>query len=96
MSGSKRIVRLTWIEVEALCFAANGYTTREIAAEVGVSYESVKSRLARAMRKLGAVSTTQAVALALATGQMPASAVQVTPAARRSARDALRASTHKR
>jgi DNA-binding CsgD family transcriptional regulator len=96
MPGAKPMQRLSWGEVEALCWAANGYTTKEIAVELGVSFDAVKTRLHRAMRKLGATSTTQAVALALVTGQLDRSGIRVTPAARRSAREALRVNAPKR
>lgn len=90
------MVRLAPGEVEILTLMMNGATTKQAAKELVISYEAAKTRLARSMRKLGAVSTVQAVALGLVTGQLDGRLVVVTSGARASARDALRAAAHSR
>lgn len=58
----------TPLEIGALVLSANGLTSRQIAARVGVSKTAVDVRLGRAARVLGARSRTHAVAVALRLG----------------------------
>jgi DNA-binding NarL/FixJ family response regulator len=61
---------LTRREREVVTFIALGYDTREIAATLFVSPETVKSHVRKAMSKLGARTRAQLVAVALAGGQI--------------------------
>ncbi|MFJ9448193.1 response regulator transcription factor [Kitasatospora sp. NPDC101235] len=61
---------LTAAEIEALNYAANGYTSEQTARRLGLSRKSILDRTAAARRKLGAHSTTHAVVLAYRTGQL--------------------------
>jgi DNA-binding CsgD family transcriptional regulator len=53
-------------QTEVLCFAAAGCTERETALRLGIASATVRGHLARARERLGARSTCQAVALAVA------------------------------
>ena len=55
-------------QTEVLCFAAAGCTERETALRLGIASATVRGHLARARERLGARSTCQAVALAVASG----------------------------
>ena len=57
-------------ERDVLGFVATGLHTSEIAEELGLSPETVKSHVHNAMMKLRAHTRSQAVAIALATGQV--------------------------
>jgi DNA-binding NarL/FixJ family response regulator len=59
---------LTSMELRVLRFAADGLTNPEIGVRVGQSVESVKLRLRRAFRKLGAKDRASAVASAIRRG----------------------------
>jgi PAS domain S-box-containing protein len=63
---------LTRREREVVTLIALGYDTREIAASLVVSPETVKSHVRKAMSKLGARTRAQLVAVALADGQIAA------------------------
>jgi DNA-binding NarL/FixJ family response regulator len=52
-------------ELDALRLAAQGHNNDQIAARLGASVETVKHRLRRAFRKLGATDRAHAVAIAL-------------------------------
>jgi DNA-binding NarL/FixJ family response regulator len=52
-------------EVEVLQLLAKGYQNQEIATELGISLETVKTHLVRIFRKLGVGDRTDAVAFAL-------------------------------
>jgi LuxR family transcriptional regulator len=59
---------LTMDEVVTLEFTANGLTGQQIAEELGIAIQTVKSRLSTARRKLGAKNTNEASALAKSLG----------------------------
>jgi DNA-binding CsgD family transcriptional regulator len=59
---------LTVVERRALYFASQGFQAKEMARMDGVTTEAIKQRLRSARRKLGAVDTTQAVAIAIRRG----------------------------
>jgi len=60
--------QLTRRECSVLQLVAHGATTKEIAARLDVSASTVKFHVENAMRKLGASSRSEAVALAIAGG----------------------------
>lgn len=55
-------------QLEALLYAANGFTSEQIAVKVGRSRDAVHLRLKYAAAQLGARSRTHAVAIAMARG----------------------------
>jgi DNA-binding CsgD family transcriptional regulator len=61
---------LTRREREILSLVATGLRTEEIAGRLTVSPETVKSHVHNAMRKLRAQTRSQAVAIAISTGQV--------------------------
>ena len=61
---------LTARQREVLLLAANGNTNAEIAAWRGVTPHSVAEILSAAYRRLGAADRAQAVAIALAVGEL--------------------------
>lgn len=58
--------RLTFRERQCLALAASGLVGKQMAAEIGVSEKMIELHLARARNKLGARTTTQAVAVSVA------------------------------
>lgn len=54
---------LTEREAEVLALVAKGHSVREIAARLGLSYQTVRGALSRAIKRLGARNRTHAVAL---------------------------------
>jgi DNA-binding CsgD family transcriptional regulator len=62
---------LTPREMEILALVADGLATAEIAERAGVSVNTVKTHVARVLRKLGAERRTQAVLHARALGLVP-------------------------
>ncbi|NEB58243.1 helix-turn-helix transcriptional regulator, partial [Streptomyces diastaticus] len=63
--------RLAPREVDVLACVAAGATNGAVAERLGVGPETVKSYLRSAMRKLGARTRTEAVAVARRTGWLP-------------------------
>ena len=61
---------LTARQREVLLLAANGNSNAEIAAWRGVTAQSVAEILSAAYRRLGAADRAQAVAIALAVGEL--------------------------
>jgi DNA-binding CsgD family transcriptional regulator len=61
---------LTPGEIEALRYAADGYTAEQTAHRLSLSRQAILTRTASARQKLGARSTTHAVVLAHQTGQL--------------------------
>ncbi|MFB7908143.1 LuxR C-terminal-related transcriptional regulator [Kitasatospora sp. NPDC056076] len=61
---------LTAVEIEALLYAAQGFTSEQTARRLGISRNAVLDRTQGARIKLGARSTTHAVVLAHQTGQL--------------------------
>lgn len=66
------VIALTQRESEVLERVAAGATSKEIAKQLRVSETTVKFHVANALRKLNARSRTEAVAIAVATGQITA------------------------
>ena len=63
-------IQLTKREREILALVAGGQRTDEIAGQLSVSPETVKSHVHNAMQKLRAHTRSQAVAIAISTGQV--------------------------
>ncbi|MFL1904792.1 helix-turn-helix transcriptional regulator [Streptomyces tauricus] len=61
---------LTARQRQILLLAANGNTNAEIAAWLDVTYSTVAGVLANAYRRLGVTDRAQAVAVALAVGEL--------------------------
>ncbi|MBL4869171.1 MAG: helix-turn-helix transcriptional regulator [Pseudomonadales bacterium] len=59
---------LTKVEARINCFAAQGNTQAETAAELHRSIETIKTHSKSILRKLGAKSTQHAIAISIATG----------------------------
>lgn len=59
---------LTARELEVLGAVADGMTNRQVAGKLGVSEDTVKTHLSRAMEKLGASDRTHAIAMLLRRG----------------------------
>lgn len=59
----KRLAHLTAAEHEVLLLVAQGKTNREIARELGLSVRAVEDRRARMLRRIGATSRPELVAL---------------------------------
>ena len=78
---------LTAKEKEALALSANGKTNAAIARALGLSEETVKTRMQVVRRKLRAKDRTHAVAVALALGVLSLEDVVVSPDANRGYRD---------
>jgi len=68
---------ITARERETLRLAANGLTNQAIARAMGITVETVKTRMIKARRKLRAVDRTHAVAIALALGLLSVGDVAV-------------------
>ncbi len=68
-------VKLSRREEQCLIWAARGKTYQEIAELLGLGFGSVKSHLDNARHKLRCVNLTHAVAVAIASGIIPAKAV---------------------
>lgn len=66
----RRGTALSLREVTALSLAAVGYRNAEIARELHITVDTVKTHLARAMRKLDASDRTDAVVRALRSGDL--------------------------
>lgn len=79
---------LTSREREALVLAANGKTNAAIARALGLSEETVKSRMQVIRRKLRVSDRAQAVAVALVLGVLALEDITVPPGANRGYRDA--------
>ena len=66
--GETIISPLTPRETETLDYIAQGYTNKQIAAELKISDQTIKNHIASIMRKLNANARTEAVILALKQG----------------------------
>ena len=66
--GRKRRDKLTEREGEVVGLVAAGHTGREIADELHISHDTVRTHVRNAQEKLGARSRAQLVAIALASG----------------------------
>jgi DNA-binding NarL/FixJ family response regulator len=62
------IIHLTGRELEVLRLLARGYTNKQIADELGVAEETIKTHLMRIFRRLGVGNRTDAVVTALRAG----------------------------
>lgn len=80
---------ITARERETLLLAANGHTNRSIARAMGLTEETVKTRMVKVRRKLRAADRTQAVAIALAMGLLLLDDVAVPVDANRGYRHAV-------
>src|SRR5271166_509375 len=69
-------VRLSWREEQCLIWAAKGKTVQEIAAVLNLGSGSVKTYLDTARHKLHCMNLTHAIAVAVATGAIPANDLQ--------------------
>lgn len=67
-AGSKQSKILTARELEALSRVADGMSQDEIARELGIGTETVRTHLRKARERLGAATKTEAVAAALRQG----------------------------
>ena len=61
---------LTVRQRQVLLLAANGHSNRQIASRLGITPHSVTEVLSAAYRRLGAADRAQAVAIALAVGEL--------------------------
>ena len=61
-------VSLTNREFDVLKHICDGLTNKEIALELGISYETVKEHVQNTLRKLGVADRTQAAVLAVRKG----------------------------
>lgn len=68
--SSCQLYQLTARECEVLNWVTEGYSNAEIAKQLYVSTETVKTHLSHCLSKLGARDRTQAVVLALRSGQL--------------------------
>lgn len=68
---------LTNVQLVFLLDAAKGLTAAESARRYGVTEDTVRNALKAVRRKLGALSTTHAVALALARGIIRLDAIEL-------------------
>ena len=78
---------LTTRERETLRLAANGHTNRAIARAMGLTEDTVKTRMVKLRRKLRATDRAHAVAVALVLGVLTADDITVSPDANRGYRD---------
>jgi DNA-binding CsgD family transcriptional regulator len=62
--------RLTKREIQVLRLVAEGETTKEIALRLGIAEVTVKWHVKRILRRLGAASRAEAVALATKSGYL--------------------------
>ena len=79
---------ITARERQTLLLAANGHTNRSIARAMGLTEDTVKTRMVKVRRKLRAVDRTHAVAIALALGLLSLDEVAVPADANRGYRNA--------
>lgn len=70
---------LTDREVQIVCGVANGRSNAEIADELFLAENTVKSHLQRIGQKLGATGRAHTVGLAIATRQLSSCAINTTP-----------------
>ena len=70
-TAHQRTLGITARELEILTLIARGFSNREIAAQLFVSENTVKTHCARAFDKLGAVRRTQAVLRGKELGLLP-------------------------
>ncbi|MGW7087577.1 helix-turn-helix domain-containing protein [Streptomyces sp. NPDC054871] len=68
---------LTTRQREVLLLAANGNTNQQIAEWLGITPHSVAEILTAAYRRLGASDRAQAVAIALAVGELGVHQIQI-------------------
>jgi DNA-binding CsgD family transcriptional regulator len=69
-------VKLSERELQCLIWSARGKTYKDIAEILGVSYSTIKFYLDTARHKLNCINVTHAVAVAIATGIIPAQALK--------------------
>jgi DNA-binding NarL/FixJ family response regulator len=79
------VTGLTRRQREVLLLAANGNTNQAIAAWLGVTPQSVAEILSAAYRRLGATDRAQAVAIALAVGELGVHQIHVPDQQRKAA-----------
>jgi len=71
LNPEERLKDLTERERQVVAFAATGLTNKEIARHLGISHRTVEIHRGRAMRKMGARTPVDLVALAVACGLAP-------------------------
>jgi len=71
VNPEERLKLLTERERQVVAFAATGLTNKEIARHLGISHRTVEIHRGRAMRKMGARTPVDLVALAVACGLAP-------------------------
>ena len=59
---------LTMREIEVLEEVTKGFTNQQIAAELGISYDTVKEHMQHLLRKIGVADRTQAALWAIRSG----------------------------
>jgi DNA-binding CsgD family transcriptional regulator len=74
VSAAGQVAALTRRERDILTLAAAGSTTGQTAAEMGVSKSTVRTYIARSIKKLGAANRTHAIAIAVSSGAVIPSA----------------------
>ena len=72
---------LTAREKDVLFFMANGHTNRQIGRALGLSEDTIKTRVGKVLRKLRVHDRAHAVAVALRMGLLDLEAVEVPPGA---------------
>jgi LuxR family maltose regulon positive regulatory protein len=97
MSGGNNATpgrELTDREIEVLILTANGASYGEIGEELGITKCTVQTHRRRIYAKLGAVDSTHAVAVAMATGILSEEDIKISVASLRDRRDEYRAPNH--
>ena len=61
-------IQLTHRELQILTYAANGYSNKQIASELGISVSTIKTFISRIFSKLNATDRTHAAVIALKHG----------------------------
>lgn len=62
--------RLTMRQLQCLCLASQGWSSRQIAVDLSLSHRTVQEHLMNACSRLGVATSVQAVARLIATGDI--------------------------
>ena len=68
--GDAKSSSISYRELEILCLVGEGKTNKEIAEFLGLSYQTVKNRVYRMNKKLGARNSVQAMVMAWHAGMI--------------------------